>query len=251
MNIVRIIKWNNKLVTFNDKLIRTESVYTPPAPPPYTTDGLVMEYKFDNNCNDTYGHNGTFNGTPRYNIGIDGSCAEFQLNGADYISLDTSYGQVTYGLNPYTVAVWFKVNTLPSYQIVIGMYTTGGTTTNENHALQLLSDGTLVVYGERTGTGTRQQNSNVGDFVTGTWYFTASGYTGTKMFLKVYKVGTGLIRDVSTASSISTNGTNVANIGRWGFNGGPFNGFIDQFRVYTRVLTDAEIAQLWNSGVGH
>jgi hypothetical protein len=245
MTTEKVMKWNNKLLVFNEKLIRPCAI----TPPSYPTDGLTMEMLFENNANETYGHNGTWSGTETYVTGISGKAASFS-DGSHIVS-DTYYNSITVDRNAFTHVCWIYTTSLSAQQIVFDSFTTNTYYGQNNHSVQISTSGQIIIAGDSYGVGYRNITSTAGDIAINTWYMLASGYNGSRTWLKIYRVGTGLIRDIGTDYTYSTHSTTTVWIGKTPWSSGIYmTGYVDQFRLYNRTLSDAEIAQLWNNGNG-
>lgn len=163
---------------------------------------------------------------------------------ADYINTNWGGSQLT---NTFTISAWVKADTLTDNPN--GIFTTISKETNRDgvtlghHNIggwrMLLFSGNSAVINEDEGSITAS---------TGTWYNTVLTYNGTTAKLYVNNVltltGTGTIATTyhDTDVHIGRQYSTVANNG--------WDGNIDEFGVYNRVLSISEISNLYNGGNG-
>ena len=202
---------------------------TPVQPDPA---GLVAQYAFEGNANDSIGsHHGTPNGSPLYMPGMSGQA--ISLNGIDAYVVVGSVG--ISGVQPRTIAGWAKASVLgtPAWVDVFGF--TGPSVGNGHFDIELVGDTgttTLGWYGLHV-YGWEQDILPI-DMQ---WHHLAASYDGTT--IKWY--GDGLL--VGSADRVLDTPDNV-HIGKREDNTNFFPGMVDDFRIYNRVLSDAEMAGL-------
>jgi hypothetical protein len=143
-------------------------------------------------------------------------------------------------LTNFTISAWIKPATLSNWQRVFDFGT--GTTA---YMFLTTDNGTAPRFAITTaGNGSEQQLNATNALTTGTWQHiavTLSGTTGT-----LYVGGTSVATNASmTLNPSSLGSTNLNYIGESQWSGDPyFNGQIDDFRVYNRALSAAEISAL-------
>jgi len=195
------------------------------------TTGLVAYYPFNGNANDTVGgHNGTTVGTPTYAAGKIGQA--IQLNGVDQM-VDVGPVGVS-GAAPRTIAGWAKANALvdalPDWIDIFGFTGPGG---NYGHFdIELVNASTrgygIHVYGW-------ERNIMPIDFE---WHHLAASYDGTT--IKWYGDG----RLISSDSTLVLATPDNVHIGKRDDNENYWPGRVDEVRIYSRALSDAQVAWL-------
>jgi len=205
-------------------------VVTPVQPDPA---GLAARFALDGSVNDSAGgHNGTVNGGPTYGPGKIGQA--IVLDGLDDCVVVGSIG--ISGAAPRTIAGWAKVSaiTWPAWVDVFGF--TGPSGNYGHFDIELVGDsGTaatlgyfgLHVYGWERNIVPADSN----------WHHLAATYDGST--IKWY--GDGLLVG---SDSITLNTPDNVHIGKRQDNPNFFPGSVDEVQIYSRVLSDAEIAGL-------
>jgi hypothetical protein len=214
---------------------------TPGGPTPTPGTGPMVWYKFDGNANDSSGNgkNATLNGSPAYVTGKSGNA--INLSGSSqYVSMP---GGIISGLNNFTIATWVKITTLSTWSRIFDFGT--GTTVNMFLTPQ---SGNGVRFAITTGgSGNEQRINGSSALATGTWVHVAvtlSGNTGT-LYVNGAAAGTNTNMTLRP-SSLGTTGNNY--IGRSQYSDPYLNGQIDNFRIYNRALSAAEISNLYSTG---
>jgi hypothetical protein len=202
--------------------------------------GLDAYYPFDGNVNDASGngYNLTVTGSVSYVPGRVGSNAVYLANEANVIATPTKASNrlsFTY-INPNTISVsfWLCVLKIP----LSGQYTqvfSYGSSLIDSFTLQINADQTMNIT-------TSSQSTTSSSVVINTWYHIYGSWTPSNT-ISFYKngilVGNSSITEPSISSGIFQLGESV----RSSYNR-PFAGFIDDFRIYNRVLSATEIAAL-------
>lgn len=222
------------------------------AGPSYPTSGLIIEYKLEQNVNDTSGQG--FDGvavSQSYTAsGKVGYAASYTGSATNYITVDPCICNYINGASKpeFTVACWIYPTTLDTYNQVHGNWYSGN---DEIHGIHLQSNGQIQCYREAGGGLTYLLSlTSAGDIQTNKWHLVTSGFNAGRLWMKVWK-DSGMFRDVSAAADYATTSTQTYYLGRRGNASTiPFKGYIDQFRFYNRSLSNDELAQLWNNGNG-
>jgi hypothetical protein len=219
------------------RLFAYERRFVTPTEP--DASGLVAHYEFDQNANDSSGNNnhGTLAGNPQWVTGeIGGS---LQLDGRnDYVdcgndpSLDMT-GAITISAWIYPVGSGAS-STFP--RIVDKSDGTGGGDPGYKIYLRAADD-----YVVSVSAGGSYMNSSSAAVLNG-WNYVAFVITGTQW--KLCLNGVWQEWDESTFPSSSNN---PLFIGNSPVGDRHFDGIIDDVRIYSRVLTSAEIA--WLAGI--
>lgn len=222
--------------------------------PTIPTDGLIAYWPFDGNANDAVGdHDGSVTGAS-LTTGIDNvDSTAYYFDSTDKIDV----GDVTFldGKSTMSVSMW--------------LYTTSrdGTFISKGIAH---GNGVWLYYFDYAGANTIQfryyANSGTASSNYGEWYFSVSDYFTLNNWYNVtftvdlatetphaYVNGTEILtvlkREYGTGipSSIA-NITGTMSIGARPNSGHPFNGKIDEVRIYDRVLTEDEVGTLYEVG---
>lgn len=203
------------------------------------SDGLVAYYPFNGNANDASGNaqNLLTRGTPLLVTDKDGVPDQaYAFNGgSDQLYYPTGIFQTT--PSAYTISTWFKAN-----------QTSGG-----NYFVYEASSG--IYYRMRIADHYLElgQSPDTGDFIevrapftdTISWHHAVLKWDGSQVYgyLDGRLIGSAAISSTNTwdlGFSVSGAGTSTNN---------PFNGSIDEVRVYNRALSDAEIQALYGEQV--
>lgn len=200
-----------------------------------STSGLVAEYRFDGNANNTLGGggNGTVVGgatlTDDRHGAPDASYA-FVAASKQYITM-SSLSTLPVGAAPRTVSLWYRGSNSSPYQALVNW---GTDSSSQRFGLSLGSTGKLFFTA---------QSNDVGSTFTATdggWHHLAATYNGVQVVL--YADGEELgsdLKKLNTAPGALWVGRKV------GSNNGEYaNGAIDDIRIYNRALTASEIEAL-------
>jgi len=220
---------------------------------------LVLWYKFDDGTGTVALDSSTVAGAPRNGMlvtaGSGGAVAFSTMHqiGTYAISLtangSTGGGYVTVpSLNDIapgavTLSAWVNVSTAQQWQRVFDL----GTSTTSNLALTTHNGSNAVRFIIRNGTVSQEIASNV-TLSTAAWHHLAvvlpegATYTG-----QLYVDGVSVATNTAMTLHAADLGATTSNfIGKSEFSADPyFSGLIDDFRVYRRALTAAEIAALY------
>ena len=220
-----------------------------------TTSGLITHIKFDSNANDSSGNgnNGTAYGIT-YQNGIENQAGVFDGN-TDYVSLN-DVGDL--GTGSMTFSTWFKTNSDEDSYRNIFMKTDGnwGTHTDEYYRLTVTRNGIStpnklqfeIADGDEKKILRSYQSINDNE-----WYFVVITIDRSTNLMTMY---------IDSAPEVSTD---ISTLGSWNLtqnfmigchNNGEnqcstlpqtnhFEGLIDDIRMYNRVLTRADISQLY------
>lgn len=223
--------------------------------------GLVVNMPFTGNANDISGNNN--NGT--VNAAILSTDHKGNVNSAYKFGGVSSPGSITIptstslnNLSSYSISLWVRFdsyvgedgistnvvdgNTQQSWQTIV--YKGGNISPQNNTAYRFSLSSLNNSFGLYIGSGNSGQLSGAYSNI-GEWHHYVISKQGT--VLKLFKDGV-LIWDLPNpnANLSDLNGYNLM-IGRAPIpgNGIPFNGAIDDFRIYNRVLTASEVQKLY------
>ena len=214
------------------------------------TDNLVSYWKLDEasgNAADSVGSNTLTNrNTTAYAAGKINNGADLEATSDNGFSItDASQSGLDFS-DALTFAGWIKLESAPaSYYSMIGKRVGTG---NQRSYLFYGLNGNLVFDNSSTGSD-GSSVSVTATTNTATWYHVAVTKTGTtvKFYLNGSQQGA---TQTATLSSIY-NSTAPFELGWWSDNAdADLDGFMDEWGVWSRVLSDAEITELYNSGAG-
>jgi hypothetical protein len=202
----------------------------------YLTDplSLLISYQMEGNLTNLGTDpslNGTLVGTPTYNSSIFKRGTQSLLtNPTSYISIPTMNLTSTAGL---TIAFWFYKLAFSTETVVL--FSNGANT------LKIYSFGSaspLNLYLQLNGSGTQIFYSYT---TVNTWHHfavTLSYSAGTSSTHKVY--ANGVLQSTITNGAYPTVSYTTNTVGQ-------FTGYLDDFRIYQAVLSDADIANVYNN----
>jgi len=204
---------------------------TPTAP---STSDLVAHYQFQGNVQDSSGngYHGTVTGEPTYVAGQIGQA----LNVRGSSSVTAGNIGIT-GADPRTIAGWAKANvsanSIQAWTNVFGL--SGASASHRHFDIQALGNATMGTYGYY-GIHLYSAEDNLIP-IDQDWRHLAATYDGTT--IRGYADGqmTG-----SFVQPLNTEG--VLQIGKRADNANQFNGAVDDVRVYSKALSQGEIASL-------
>jgi YD repeat-containing protein len=229
----------------NDKKIRTcvdtkncgTTLNKPEIEIPCGNINLVSYYNFDRNANDSTGLNNLSSNVNYFLIGKKNQSAIF-----DGTSAKKAYSQQTnsFKLNNFTISTWvlFLGQNLPStYYRIAG-------TKSGNYGYTISYSNKIISLIAGNGLSLQRIDFNYDLNASGRWQLITVSYNGSTT--KLYLNGT-----LAKSSNININyGTIVPrlSIGGEGTTGAyPWNGLIDELKIWNRTLSDAEILQEYNS----
>ena len=234
------------------------------------TEGLVAHYEFENNANDSSGNgnHGTKYGGVSYTDGVIGKAGSFGgVSNKGYIEIQNN-SSLQFD-ESFSISFWFNT------QSNIGMNGNGGTTTYGTQTIMAKSGdrrGFTIragvnnnelqypyIYNGRCCTNSGytlgfEYNKDIKKYVNDglalkKWHHLIFEYKNNKMYLYV----NGQLENISDENKFYINEINTENLhigigqSKWWY---PFNGFIDDLRIYNRALNESEIKQLYKLGGG-
>lgn len=215
-------------------------------------NGLVGEWLFSGNANDTSGNsnNGVSTGAvlmaDRFGY----------ANSAYYFPDSTTYISVpdnsTLWFTSVTVSCWIYVPSTSVFATAIGMpLTKGGSNGNPMFNIYYFSDTNKFRFDVGTGVVSSDGIAPDSDGVSrNTWVHFVGTYDGAT--IKLYLNGV-LNKSYNYSTGLNTNNGMNLTFGQRNYapylpgdNNFPFKGCLDDVRIYNRVLTDSEITALYN-----
>lgn len=231
--------------TGEDHLTCPADCQAPPPPPP-PSSGLLAHYALDEGSGTTAwdssgnGFTGTLTNGPHW---IDGMAVDFDGND-DYIDL----GPIDVPGSAVTLAAWFKSDDLlncSSGQCRLISKSTGTAEDAHYFMLSTTQEGGSIRLRFRIKTGgvTETLIASSGNLAPGEWVHAAAVYDGSQM--RLFKNGQ-LVGSTAKSGSISPNGSVPVWIGGNpdGATSMPWDGLIDDVRIYDKALTASEIQAL-------
>ena len=208
------------------------------------TSDLEAYYTFDEGSGSTAadssgnGNNGTVSGASWDSSGQVGGCLDFD-GSYDYVSITNSSSLQISG--EITIAAWVKADTVSGAHCIVGHGSTGSST--QNTYLYAWYDDWLG--GSHSSGNDEYANNNVDSGDVGSWVHLAVVYTGSSW--RLFRNG-----QYVTHNDTSQGAVNVGS-SRWSI-GSPssqntrfFDGMLDEVRIYSRGLSDADVLALYNS----
>jgi len=212
-----------------------------------TTDPVVW-YKFDETSGTTAsdssgnGKTATLVNGPTWAGGFFANAVS--LDGTnDYVSLPTG---IVSTLTDFSISCWVNLGANNGWNRIFDF----GTGTTVNMFLTPSAGGGAIRYAITTsGAGGEQRINGTSALPTGSWQYvvvTLSGSTGT-LYVNGVQVGQNTSM---TLKPSSLGNTNQNYIGKSQYGDPYFKGLIDDFRIYDRALTAAEISDAYNNPGG-
>lgn len=235
-------------VVNKDALARTQYVYGSDV-----TSGLVAHYKFDGDTNDSSGngnHITTISGTIDYHT-INIISGQSSLIGAnEYVEITSSNVLNAVWSGAFTISFWLYPTTSDKEYLVGGWdnATSGGL----RGGWYITARNGNVEWPGLTGGSFSTTIATDNNIVANAWNHISISNTGTTFNISL----NGINKTIIASNTLDTPHTNIADrhIGisrakRWGGSGYDYDnngGYYDDFRVYNRVLSAAEISNLYN-----
>jgi hypothetical protein len=226
----------------------------PPVPVPADpgTNGMAANYKMDGNLKDSSGKNGngTANGDPGYVDGMQGNGSAVSMGGVDeYVDLPIGTLISTAGSASFTTWVnWSGQGGLWQRIFDFGGPTPASGTPN-NYMFLTTSAGTNLTsplrFGIRMTTSAAESQITASAPLPTGWHHLAVVIDGTSKIVQLYQDGS-LVASGATLVLPKDLGATTQNwLGRSQYTAdGYYQGLIDEFRIYNRVLSEGEVRYL-------
>jgi len=223
----------NNILTLNNKPFYGYGVL-----PPDINRQLIAFYTFDNTIADSLGlaPNVQHNSKAYYTTGKIGKALMSQYNGLNVVYSTNSYftSKIT-GTQPYSISIWIR-------HINVGTYFSLCNFNSSNSQLAYLrGSSTSANYYDRSATQiTNIVATHTINSIFYHWVITFSG-TQTNWYLN-----NNLVKTINETTSINLTQINFFKI----HSSNNSQIYVDLLRVYSREITAAEVALLWNDGLG-
>jgi len=207
----------------------------------------IAYYPMNGNAIDLSGrYNGTWNGTESYVNDKFGKSAKFDGNSG--IIVDFNFKLTC----PFSYTGWFKPSkTGNDYQVIFGWDYAGMPSSNEfDYWLISIDKGNSWYL--NVGAHSKEHSTSKITVPDNKWIFFYAEFTSDGIRLILMDEDKNLIGDVNKSVSLSNSLSTKVAFGSWIFDINEsglsrfFTGLINRIRVFTRILTDAEISIVYN-----
>lgn len=216
-------------------------------------DNLVSYWKLGDTADSVGSNTLTNNGTVTFSAGKIGNAANFVAASSQYLSrADNASLSIT---GDMTLSMWVYISTQPSgtYYVLGSKYLgTGNQRSFEFRYGDVAGTKKFEFRNSSDGTGANTAIGTIdSSLATTTWTHVVCVYTASAGTAQIYVNGSS----VGTISSLKTNifdSTALYGIGGNNNGDGDFlNGSLDEYGIWSRTLSGAEITALYNSGAGN
>ncbi|MGB9911096.1 MAG: LamG-like jellyroll fold domain-containing protein, partial [Microgenomates group bacterium] len=212
-------------------------------------NNLILYYPLDepsgtNITNDmtSYNHYGVITGTNSV-AGKSNNARSFNGTTSDYVVSSSSNALDIYGTQPFSISLWFKINSLPSsYAYGLIMFGENGQNPSSwDKGIKIKTNG--YAYGHLWDGATREPTNST-QIQPGNWYHAVLVYDGTNSYL--YINGTAG-SPVAVAWTVNFNVPKVVLSFYKSSYFIPTNGVIDEVYIFNKALTAQEVSSLYNN----
>lgn len=238
---LQLLKYNNQLIRYNNGILKWDEGVAP-EPPPGPPSGYIALYKFEDNVNDDTGtYTGTAQNSPSYATGKVGNKC-IVLNGSNqYVDTNIPSSLFRYANSVYSWAIWVKFTSTSRGKICMANTNAGSCCLGINE-----NGGNGKIEAELSGGQVETTNA----YNDGNWHLIVASKNSNVSNGSFLDIDNGTEHIVLTGSAGADYNANLT-IGRHGtYNGVYYGGSIDQFYIYDKALSIAEVSQLWNGGAG-
>ena len=242
-------KPNNRLIILVVTFATSFCVCVKPVFAQDITSNLVAHWAFEEGSGTTVldstsnNHDGTISGNPSWLAAakIGGGLDFENSDGADRIDVGTFDVSGT----GVTVSTWIKPETNGTDQRIISKATSNATA---DQYWQLNHEVGSTEFRVKAG-GITDRLIVTTSLLAGHWYHFVGTYDGTTIRLYQDGIEVGSLVH-SVGGAVSTNGAAPVSIGDSPLGGRPYDGMIDEVRVYERALTATDVTTLFSTGWG-
>lgn len=166
-----------------------------------------------------------------YSASFDGVSSYFAATSTSILNTTTSL----------SIAVWVKFNSVSSsYQTIVGKWEVG----SKQQFLVQLNNNNKIGFWTGNGNSVGSVLESAATVSPNTWYHIVATVNGTSKNLYV----NGILSNSGTSTTAIGTSTIEFTVGSKKYNGGPYfeflNGFVDDLRLYNRVISGTEITAL-------
>jgi len=210
-----------------------------------STDNIVSYYKLDGTSGDVVdsagSNTGTNNGADRGATGKISNAFDFERTDNDTVDL-TNFDVGA----SFTISFWWKPESIVSYNFIITKWYDSG----NQRAFQIgsNSDGDLFVQVSTNGSDSPAYFSSP-VFSAGNWYHVVLTYDAVGEALEGWVNNSSVLEQTPSAIYQSSAKVLIGNNQNY-YENGWTDGIVDEVGIWSRVLTDTEIGELYNSGNG-
>lgn len=207
----------------------------------------VAHWAFDENVGTTAadwsgnGYTGSVNGAQWVTGRPGGGGSALQFDGVDD---SVQLGAVDGGGQALTISLWFKADDFGTHDGRLISKSTGTAESNHYWMLSTIdSSGSKLRFRLKTNGTTTTLIASSGALTAGVWTHVVGVYDGSTM--RLYKDGV-MVGSAAKTGTVDTNASVSAAIGNQPTGAGsvPFDGAIDDVRIYDQALNDSQIADL-------
>jgi len=230
----------------------TRAAYISVTATPTQEVGLQGHWPLDETSGTRYDVSGrdndlTDNNTVGYATGVISRAADLERNDTESLSIAHSLQQGLAITGSLTLAGWIRPESVSANMSLVSKYAYG-TVNHRTYRLELLSSGYLRFAVSPDGAYSESRDAVYGSvaFAAGTWRPVAAVFDAAQQRLTLYCAGTACGTRTLTYSTLYA-GTAPFVLGATTYNGAayyPFDGLMDDWRVYSRALSAAEIQAL-------
>ena len=211
------------------------------------SNGLHVHFPFENSSNETLNNaTVTITGSISYVAGKVGSNAIYFNNYVVSGTAPTNYISISNNnyMNNMTIAFWYNYDNNTSNQTIMGL-----SSNSNNPCLQIdFTNGILYVFGAFPSNSpwTIPGITNNVSYAINTWHHIAVSINAATYQVTLYVNGSFAASGTGTGLP-----SNTSTYERWVFGGSSdmargYKGYIDDLRIYRRVLTPYEVSRLYN-----
>jgi len=230
----------------------TRPAYISVTATPTQEVGLQGHWPLDETSGTRYdvsgrGNDLTDNNTVGYATGVISQAADLERDATESLSIAHSLQQGLAITGSLTLAGWIRPESVSANMSLVSKYAYG-TVNNRSYRLELLSSGYLRFAVSPDGAYSESRDAVYGSvaFAAGTWRHVAAVFDAAQQRLTLYCDGTACGTRTLTYNTLYA-GTAPFVLGATTYNGAayyPFDGLMDDWRVYSRALRAAEIRAL-------
>ena len=240
----RIIKYNNKLTTWDNKYLKRNP---DPYIEPWPTDGLIGRWRLSSNLNDSVNalNFSVTYGTEAYDAGKDGNALTWTDGAVFEVDNATTLGAVFNGTHAFSMLFWYKMISVVDSIIIImstdGTATWSGQTGSASvraHSNSL----NATEYGRKPGK--EKYNDLTPDVNLWNHWMLIYDENYTKLYVNNTLIGTCA---ADTTSEVDVRYLRI-NCKLTGLGGGCVNGAMQNLYLYDKALSESDRGILYNSG---